>query len=192
MVSQGGISGRSIAVIFGGTVLAYSAIKGSTITKTLGYLLSGKTVPTTAPVTMTEGQPDSSNPGTRGDQSYHSTQAIGKLLAAPYGWSTGQEWTDLVALWNRESGWNPKIINRSSGAFGIAQALGHGGNGTAAQTSVEYTDGSIALVTVNEYPSELANAGDPTSQINWGLSYIKSTYGDPINAWAHEESQGWY
>lgn len=192
MASQGGISGRSVAVIFGGTVLAYSAIKGSTITKTLGYFLSGKTIPTSAPVTMTEGQPDSSNPGTRGDQTFHSNQSIGKLLAAQYGWSTGQEWSDLVALWNRESGWNSHIINRSSGAFGIAQALGHGGSNTAAQTSVEYTDGSTALITVNEYPSELANSGDPTAQIHWGLQYIKATYGDPINAWAHEESAGWY
>lgn len=190
--SGGGISGRSVAVIFGGTVLAYSAIKGTTITKTLGYLLSGKTVPTTASVTATEGQPDSSNPGTRGDQSFHANQSIGKLLAAPYGWSTGNEWSDLVALWNRESGWNSKIANPQSGAFGIAQALGHGGANTAAQTSVEYPDGSIQLTTVNEYPSELANSGDPTAQINWGLEYIKSTYGDPINAWAHETSQGWY
>jgi resuscitation-promoting factor RpfB len=106
-------------------------------------------------------------------------QTIGKILAAPYGWSTGTEWTDLVSLWNQESGWNNLAQNPNSGAFGIAQALGHG----TASTAGKYG---------NEYPSEAANNGSASAQIAWGLSYIKATYGDPIAAWAHEVSDGWY
>ena len=30
------------------------------------------------------------------------------------------------------------------------------------------------------------------TQINWGLSYIKSRYGNPTQAWAHSERTGWY
>ena len=45
--------------------------------------------------------------------------------------------------------------------------------------------------------SKMASAGadwqtDPTTQIKWGLGYIKSTYGTPCAAWAHEEADGWY
>ena len=30
------------------------------------------------------------------------------------------------------------------------------------------------------------------TQINWGLSYIKSRYGNPQNAWNHAQTTGWY
>jgi hypothetical protein len=103
-----------------------------------------------------------------------ANQAIARLLAAPYGWSTGAQWNALVALWNRESGWNNKAENSSSGAYGIAQALGHG--------------------PTNQYPAGPANppTSSASAQIAWGLSYIKSTYGSPVAAWAHENSAGWY
>jgi hypothetical protein len=60
-----------------------------------------------------------------------ANQQLGKEMAAaaPYRW-TGTQWTDLNLLWERESGWNNLIANPSSGAFGIAQALGHGETGT--------------------------------------------------------------
>jgi hypothetical protein len=29
-------------------------------------------------------------------------------------------------------------------------------------------------------------------QTNWGLNYIGQRYGDPLKAWAHEVSAGWY
>jgi hypothetical protein len=43
----------------------------------------------------------------------------------------------------------------------------------------------------------MASAGpdwqtDPTTQIKWGLGYIKSDYGTPCGAWSHEEAYGWY
>lgn len=81
-----------------------------------------------------------------------------------------QEMQDLIMLWNRESGWNPKAYNASSGATGIPQSLP--GN-------------------------KMASAGadwatNPDTQIKWGLGYIKDRYGSPSQAWAHETEYGWY
>lgn len=115
-------------------------------------------------------------------QTAEHNQGIAKLLCAPYGWSPGQnnaEWDALVKVWTRESSWDNTALNPQSGAFGIAQALGHGGSGTGGKYG-------------NQYPSKAANNGDPTAQIEWGLQYIKQRYGDPLAAWAHEESAGWY
>lgn len=100
--------------------------------------------------------------------------ALGQRLAARhYGW-TGQQWICLDNLWNRESGWSNTAENPSSGAYGIAQALGHG--------------------PTNQYPAGPANP--PTSsaraQITWGLGYVHATYGTPCSAWAHEEADNWY
>jgi hypothetical protein len=33
---------------------------------------------------------------------------------------------------------------------------------------------------------------DPTTQIIWGLGYIKSVYGTPCNAWQNEVDYGSY
>jgi hypothetical protein len=119
--------------------------------------------------------------------------ALGAALAAAWGWGGGSQWTCLYGLWERESGWQNDIANPQSGAFGIAQALGHGISGTAAVITVRYPDGSAASgVTVNEYPSRAANSGDARAQINWGLGYIQGTYGTPCGAWAHEEADSWY
>jgi hypothetical protein len=102
--------------------------------------------------------------------------ALGQQMAAQAGW-TGGQWNCLDWLWNRESGWSRTAENPKSGAYGIAQALGHG--------------------PTNQYPAGPANP--PTSsapaQIRWGLGYIANTpYGThtPCQAWAHEQSNGWY
>jgi hypothetical protein len=119
--------------------------------------------------------------------------AVGETKAAEFGY-TGGEWSCLYDLWQRESGWQDDIQNPQSGAFGIAQALGHGAPGASAvDAEVRYPDGSTASdVTVDEYPSYAANAENADAQIEWGLTYISSTYGDPCAAWGHEEADGWY
>lgn len=45
--------------------------------------------------------------------------------------------------------------------------------------------------------SKMASAGpnwrtSARTQILWGLGYIKSRYGSPSAAWAHEAAHGWY
>jgi hypothetical protein len=89
-------------------------------------------------------------------------------LLSSYGFASSQ-WGCLDDLWQRESGWAYNAEN-ASGAYGIPQALPG---------------------------SKMASAGpdwqtNATTQIKWGLGYIKSTYGDPCTAWGHEEADGWY
>ena len=98
-----------------------------------------------------------------------SAQAIAKSMMSSYGWDDTQ-FSCLVKLWNRESGWNYQAYNASSGATGIPQALPG---------------------------SKMASAGsdwatNPATQIKWGLGYISERYSNPCGAWAHSESVGWY
>lgn len=79
-------------------------------------------------------------------------------------WSEDQ-WPALRSLWTRESNWDANAVNKSSGASGIPQALGHG---------------------------NVFRLGDARAQIAWGLKYIAERYGSPAAAWAHEQSAGWY
>jgi hypothetical protein len=99
--------------------------------------------------------------------------ALGKAMAAAVGW-TGAQWNALFRLWQGESGWNPAALNKSSGAFGIPQALPAGKMGTAALSGPLMS---------------MARA-----QIAWGLGYIKSVYGSPLNAFSKwlARSPHWY
>jgi hypothetical protein len=126
-------------------------------------------------------------------------ESLGASLAAAYGWTgtktncqPGQqqpcELSCLDWLWTRESGWNATAINSSSGAYGIAQALGH-----APGASVELNRQGD-----NYPPPDTAGnpapwgSSDPAAQISWGLGYIASSYGSPCQAWAHETADGFY
>lgn len=100
------------------------------------------------------------SPGAPASGSAAAAQAFARSIL-PAGWS----WPALVALWNRESGWNDNAVNASSGAYGIPQALGKG------------------------RPYAL---GDYANQVRWGISYIGGRYGDSQAAWAHEVAAGWY
>lgn len=90
-------------------------------------------------------------------------------LFSNYGWSS-YDFECLVALWNRESKWNPLAHNNSSGAHGIPQSLPAS---KMASHGADYWD--------NGY-----------TQIRWGLDYISGRYGSPTNAWAHSQNYGWY
>lgn len=89
-----------------------------------------------------------------------------KVLAR--GWGEDQ-FSCLVTLWNRESGWRTNAAN-PSGAYGIPQALPG---------------------------AKMASAGadwqtNPATQIEWGLGYIAGRYGTPCGALGHSNSVGWY
>lgn len=90
-------------------------------------------------------------------------------LVISYGWSE-EDFTALVNLWNRESGWNPYARNKKSGACGIPQSL---------PCSKMKSEGS-------DYKTNYK------TQIRWGLKYIKNRYGSPSNAWRHFKRKGWY
>ncbi|HEY7042855.1 MAG TPA: lytic transglycosylase domain-containing protein [Nocardioidaceae bacterium] len=94
---------------------------------------------------------------------------IAKSMLDDHGWSSDQ-FSCLDSLWVSESNWNVYATNSYSGAYGIPQAL----------------------------PAEkMASAGpnwrtDPATQIEWGLDYIRSSYGSPCSAWYFKESNNWY
>ncbi|MFF2495765.1 lytic transglycosylase domain-containing protein [Agromyces sp. NPDC058064] len=96
-------------------------------------------------------------------------QAIARDMLAARGWGDDQ-FGCLVALWDRESGWNVYAENPSSGAYGIPQALPGSKMGSAGSDW----------------------ATNPATQIAWGLGYIADRYGSPCGAWDHSESNGWY
>ena len=102
-----------------------------------------------------------------GELSPTQAQSLARAMEKDrYGWGSGQ-FSCLVSLWNRESGWRWNAENAYSGAYGIPQAL----------------------------PPSKMGAGyqyDARVQISWGLSYIAQRYGTPCGAWGHELSYGWY
>lgn len=108
-----------------------------------------------------------------GSTSTGANVVLGQKMAAARGW-TGSQWSCLDWLWTRESGWSNIADNTQSGAYGIAQALGHG--------------------PTNQYPAGPANPpqSDPAAQIGWGLGYIAASYGSPCVAWQHETADSWY
>jgi hypothetical protein len=113
--------------------------------------------------------PSSRNSGGSAPQPSGNPQQIASAMLGSYGWSSS-EFGCLVSLWNVESGWNPYASNPSSGAYGIPQAL----------------PGSKMASAGPDWQSNAA------TQIRWGLGYIKSLYGSPCGAWAHEQASGWY
>lgn len=98
-----------------------------------------------------------------------TAQAIALQMVRDRGWGDG-EFSCLVSLWNRESGWRVNAYNAGSGAYGIPQSLP--GNKMASAGS--------------DWES------NPATQISWGLGYIGGRYGSPCGAWSHSESYGWY
>lgn len=77
--------------------------------------------------------------------------------------------TDMASasiIINRESGCNPNAVNKSSGAYGIPQALP---------------------------ASKIAHCGsNPVCQIQWMQDYVNRRYGGWAGAVAHSNSKGWY
>ncbi len=97
-----------------------------------------------------------------------TAQQIAAGMVSARGWGNDQ-FSCLVSLWNKESGWRTNAAN-PSGAYGIPQALPG---------------------------SKMASAGgdwqtSATTQVSWGLGYIAGVYGTPCSAWAHSQATNWY
>lgn len=98
-----------------------------------------------------------------------SAQAYAYGAVAARGWGE-EQYSCLVSLWSKESGWRVNAMNSSSGAYGIPQAL----------------PGSKMATAGADWET---NAG---TQIEWGLGYITGRYGTPCGAWGHSQNSGWY
>ncbi|MBD9734964.1 transglycosylase SLT domain-containing protein [Streptomyces sp. H28] len=82
----------------------------------------------------------------------------------------GDQFQCFSNIVTRESTWNYKAVNPSSGAYGLVQALPG---------------------------SKMASAGadwqtNPATQIKWGLNYMNDRYGSPCGAWSFWQANHWY
>src|SRR5690625_1817955 len=86
-------------------------------------------------------------------------------VASRYGWDSGEQWSALSTLIQRESSWNPNAANPSSSARGLFQKM------TSLWGPVEST---------------------PAGQAEWGLSYIADRYHSPRTALDFHDRFGYY
>jgi hypothetical protein len=96
-------------------------------------------------------------------------KSIAFNLLPSFGFDAQTQFPCVDDIFSNESGWNP-LAENASGAYGIPQALPG---------------------------SKMASAGpdwqtNATTQISWGIGYMKSTYGSPCSAWAFWQANGWY
>ncbi|MBO8187570.1 transglycosylase SLT domain-containing protein [Streptomyces spirodelae] len=100
-------------------------------------------------------------------KSSYSTAEVQSMAKQIVGAGQYQCFSNIVS---RESGWNYKATNASSGAYGLVQALPG---------------------------SKMASAGadwrtNPATQIKWGLNYMNDRYGSPCGAWDFWQANHWY
>lgn len=100
---------------------------------------------------------------------YQGNRAVGCKVLLAWGFGLDQM-PCLDRLWTKESGWSTSSTNKSSGAYGIPQAL----------------PGSK----MSKYGADWQT--NPETQIKWGLDYIKGRYGSPCGAWSFFLSHNWY
>ena len=103
------------------------------------------------------------------DNARQDPRAVARLMLADFGFADSQ-FGCLDSLWTKESNWNYRASNASSGAYGIPQSL----------------PGSKMATIAPDWQT------NPVTQITWGLKYIKSVYGTPCSAWAHSQATNWY
>ncbi len=90
---------------------------------------------------------------------------LGKQIASDMGWT--KEFSCIYSIFDRESKWNHLARNRSSGAYGIPQALPGSKMGPGWES-------------------------DPAVQIRWGIGYMVNRYGSPCKAQAFWNVNHWY
>ncbi len=90
---------------------------------------------------------------------------LGRQIAIEMGY--GSQFDCIYNLFERESHWNHLARNRSSGAYGIPQALPGSKMGPGWET-------------------------EPDVQIRWGINYTVSKYGGPCKAWSFWQVNHWY
>jgi hypothetical protein len=100
-------------------------------------------------------------------QASYTTAEVKSMAQKIVGGENFQCFSEIV---ERESGWNYRASNASSGAYGLVQALPG---------------------------SKMASAGadwrtNPATQIKWGLNYMNSRYGSACGAWDFWQANNWY
>jgi hypothetical protein len=193
------VSGIGLAYATAGGVLLWSGIKGEPVAQVVGELARGKqpsgtnaeavTIPSAPSTATSAGGGGGSFAAPIGSGSASGGMAALQQAAKPYGWNTGAQWSSLVSIEMHEAGFNPRARNPSSGALGLAQALGHGNPNTAGTLGNEY--GGFGLT---DAQAKLANSGNAYWQAVWMVNYISAIYHTPAKAWADWQSRSphWY
>jgi len=102
------------------------------------------------------------------DLSKADPRDIARAMLPEFGFSSNQ-FGCLDSLYVSESDWDPTADNPTSSAYGIPQAL---------------------TETHDDLPADYMT--NPASQIEWGLDYIRSSYGTPCAAWEFKQANNWY
>lgn len=108
------------------------------------------------------------NPKATGSNAKGHLQAYAKALLAKHGW--GNQWESFNALEMSEAGWNVTATNKSSGAYGLAQAL----------PASKYSSAGKDWKTSGE------------TQLRWMMDYIQDRYKSPNAAWSFHQKNNWY
>lgn len=173
-----------LALDLGSVGVDETAAAGADPTPTVAVLANPAVVPAAATSTVSSRQTAADRaPATRASRSSFRPSAAPyrfaskrfnhwyakRYMAYRYSWHKKQ-YRCLAVMWGKESAWNEKAHNGSSGAHGIPQAMPG---------------------------SKMAKFGanwrsNPTTQIKWGLSYIRGVYKSPCRAWSFWKSHRWY
>ena len=101
------------------------------------------------------------------DQLVEDPREIARAMLSDFGFSSS-EFSCLDALYVSESDWEVDADNPTSSAYGIPQAL----------------------TEMQELPADYMS--NPSSQIRWGMGYIRDSYGTPCAAWNFKQANDWY
>lgn len=188
-MAAGGIRGLPLAYVVVGGVLLWSGVQNTSVSDVLRAVSRGQT-PAPGPTTESAGGGSGGSAGAVNTAapttaSVAAYQAYARVALAAHGWP--DQYQALANIVAAESNWNPKAQN-ASGAFGIAQALGHG-QGSATQGTLANEYGNYGTT---DAICKAANSGNGEAQIEWMLNYIGEAYGSPNAAWAYHEANGAY
>lgn len=101
---------------------------------------------------------------------------IGKKMAAEfYGWGEA-EFAAIDEIVMGESEWDPRVVNDTKPAYGIAQTMMNAHFGPDWKSD----------------PAARRLMRDPIYQIAWMYNYIMNRYGSPQAALQHKRSKNWY
>jgi hypothetical protein len=157
------VSGIGLGMVTVGGLVLWSGLTNKPVATIIKTVAAGKSVP--GPVQAESPQEKTQlNYAQPGGGSNAENEALGRLMASGYGWSVGQNWDALNYGWGTlESGWSNTAINGTwpDCAYGIPQA----NPGTKMPQAA--------------WPSYAGGSSSATTQIAWGLNYIKQTYGSP-------------
>lgn len=189
------VNGIALGCVAAGSLFVFAGLKGKSIPSTVQTVLLGKAPATADKANQIQGSSSNSKtgPGSKyvggnppDSASVSGYKAYAQALLVAHGWP-GQfgSFNNIVMA---ESSWDPQATNPGSGAYGIAQALGHGNSNTAAPNG----ENNYGNYGTSDAVCRSANEGHGDAQIEWMMNYIASAYGSPDAAWAYHQANNAY